>query len=46
MVHPYTEMIFALLGPHWITEVANDVSVGIGYWVPTSQIFAGIQWVF
>ena len=45
-VHPWTEAIFALLGPSYVTEVANNVNIGTGIWLPKLQAFAGIQWVF
>ena len=46
MVHPYTEALFAILGPAWVTEIVDNVSVGVGVWLPSAQFLTGIQWVF
>ena len=46
MVHPYTEALFALLGPTWVHEIADGISIGAGVWLPSTQFLTGIQWVF
>ena len=46
MVRPYTEMLFAILGPAWIQEIAKGVSIGAGVWLPSLQFATGIEWVF
>ena len=45
-VHPWTEALFALAGPSWVSEIADGVSIGMGVWLPQMKLVTGIQWVF